>query len=54
MQRVETLQQAGVSPIIIFDGGRLPMKSAEEGTRARCASCSVLTNGGGYEPQKGV
>ncbi|KAK9918966.1 hypothetical protein WJX75_008347 [Coccomyxa subellipsoidea] len=35
MQRVETLQQAGVSPIIIFDGGRLPMKASEEGSRAR-------------------
>ncbi|DBA80982.1 TPA: hypothetical protein ACH3X2_007192 [Trebouxia sp. C0005] len=29
------LQQCGVQPIIVFDGGRLPMKAAEEGSRSR-------------------
>lgn len=35
MQKVKMLQQCGVQPIIVFDGGRLPMKATEEGTRSR-------------------
>lgn len=35
MQKVQMLQQCGVQPIIVFDGGRLPMKAAEEGSRSR-------------------
>ena len=35
MQKVQMLQQCGVHPIIVFDGGKLPMKAAEEGTRSR-------------------
>lgn len=40
MKRVETLQNAGVKPVIIFDGGRLPMKAGEEECRARYAQSS--------------
>lgn len=39
MKRVELLQRAGVTPIIIFDGGRLPMKAEEEAARARRVQC---------------
>ena len=35
MKRVEVLQRAGVTPVIVFDGGRLPMKAEEEAARAR-------------------
>ncbi|KAL0050067.1 hypothetical protein WJX82_003781 [Trebouxia sp. C0006] len=35
MQKVQMLQHCGVQPIIVFDGGRLPMKAAEEGSRSR-------------------
>jgi exonuclease-1 len=37
MKRVELLQRAGVTPVIVFDGGRLPMKAEEEAARARRA-----------------
>jgi len=52
MQKVQMLQQCGVQPVIVFDGGRLPMKAAEEGSRSRCAqSCNttaVVAWHGGY------
>ena len=35
MDRVRVLQAAGVRPVLVFDGGRLPAKAAEEGTRQR-------------------
>ncbi|BDA46978.1 probable exonuclease 1 at N-terminal half [Coccomyxa sp. Obi] len=35
MSRIHILQHAGVIPIIVFDGGKLPMKSAEEDSRGR-------------------
>jgi exonuclease-1 len=37
MSRVELLRGNGVTPVIVFDGGRLPMKAEEEETRRRCA-----------------
>jgi exonuclease-1 len=37
MSRVEMLRRHGVDPVIIFDGGRLPLKAEEEDTRRRCA-----------------
>jgi hypothetical protein len=37
MSRVELLRGNGVIPIMVFDGGRLPMKAEEEETRRRCA-----------------
>ena len=37
MRRVEMLRRHGVTPVIVFDGGRLPMKREEEGSRSRCA-----------------
>lgn len=38
MQKVQMLQHSGVTPVVVFDGGRLPMKAAEEGTRHRFAN----------------
>eukprot|EP00884_Botryococcus_braunii_P003286 jgi/Botrbrau1/12959/Bobra.154_2s0018.2 len=35
MQRVELLRSSGVLPIVVFDGGRLPMKNEEESARKR-------------------
>lgn len=35
MQRVELLQSSGVVPVVVFDGGRLPMKNEEEAARKR-------------------
>ena len=37
MQRIALLQSCGVVPVVVFDGGRLPMKREEEGSRARFA-----------------
>lgn len=35
MARVEMMQQHGVQPVMVFDGGRLPMKAGEEDARQR-------------------
>ena len=35
ISRVEVMKAAGVIPVIVFDGGRLPMKANEEESRAR-------------------
>lgn len=35
MSRVELMRSNGVTPIIVFDGGRLPEKAGEEETRRR-------------------
>jgi len=35
MDRVDVMLRAGVRPVIIFDGGRLPAKAAEEDSRQR-------------------
>lgn len=35
MGRVELMRAAGVTPVIVFDGGRLPMKAGEEESRGR-------------------
>ncbi len=35
MGRVEVMRAAGVTPVIVFDGGRLPMKAGEEESRGR-------------------
>ena len=35
MQRVKLLQGCGVTPVLVFDGGRLPMKAEEESERHR-------------------
>ncbi len=43
MKKVELLQRAGVTPLIVFDGGRLPMKGEEEASRARQASLRIST-----------
>ena len=41
MQRVNLLRDNGVKPVIVFDGGRLPMKQEEESTRQRCKALST-------------
>jgi len=35
MHRVNLLRHFGVKPILVFDGGLLPMKSEQENKRAR-------------------
>ena len=35
MSRVQVLRAAGVIPVIVFDGGKLPMKANEEEGRSR-------------------
>jgi hypothetical protein len=37
MHRVNMLRHFGVRPILVFDGGLLPIKSYQEGKRARYA-----------------
>ena len=39
MRLVEMLRHHGVHPMVVFDGGRLPMKGKEEGSRAQCVQC---------------
>lgn len=35
MRRVNLLRHYGVKPVLVFDGGLLPMKSEQENKRAR-------------------
>lgn len=35
MRKVNLLRHYGVEPILVFDGGLLPMKSEQENKRAR-------------------
>ena len=35
MHRVDILRHHGVKPLLVFDGGRLPMKEIQENKRAR-------------------
>ena len=35
MSRVQLLTSHGVAPLIVFDGGRLPIKGDEEDARRR-------------------
>lgn len=37
MHRVNLLRHYGIKPILVFDGGLLPMKSEQEKKRARYA-----------------
>lgn len=37
MRLVDMLRRHGVLPVVVFDGGRLPMKGEEEVSRGRCA-----------------
>lgn len=37
MHRVNLLRHNGVKPILVFDGGLLPMKGEQENKRARYA-----------------
>jgi hypothetical protein len=41
MNRVDVLRAAGVTPVIVFDGGKLPMKEGEEESRSRYGSVSA-------------
>ncbi|KAJ6885287.1 hypothetical protein NC651_026024 [Populus alba x Populus x berolinensis] len=42
MHRVNLLRHYGVKPILVFDGGLLPMKIEQENKRARCQLCSPI------------
>ncbi|CAL5409105.1 unnamed protein product [Camellia sinensis] len=42
MHRVNLLRHYGVTPILVFDGGLLPMKSEQETKRARVGQTAVL------------
>lgn len=42
MQRIALLKRLGVVPVIVFDGGRLVMKTLEEGSRAKCGLASSV------------
>ena len=35
MDRVRLLRGCGVVPVMVFDGGRLPMKASEEESRSK-------------------
>jgi hypothetical protein len=48
MQRVELLLNNGVTPLVVFDGGRLPMKAEEETTRRRCQQYILLVSSHSY------
>lgn len=43
MDRVRLLRGCGVVPVLVFDGGRLPMKALEEASRAKYATAVSLT-----------
>ena len=36
MKRAHALRSVGITPVFVFDGGRLPGKAGEEADRARC------------------
>jgi exonuclease-1 len=36
MSRIQLLRTNGLEPIVVFDGGRLPIKGDEEESRHRC------------------
>ena len=40
--RIELLRSHGVEPVIVFDGGRLPIKGEEEASRHRCVFSTTL------------
>lgn len=44
MHRVNLLRHYGVKPILVFDGGYLPMKADQENKRARYYDCPVLVD----------
>lgn len=41
MHRVNMLRHFGVVPVLVFDGGSLPMKSDQEVKRARSVAISL-------------
>jgi len=43
MSRVQLLTTHGASPLIVFDGGRLPIKGNEEESRRRWVCCNSCT-----------
>lgn len=42
IHRINLLRQHGVVPVLVFDGGVLPMKAEEEVKRARLTSLDIL------------
>ena len=45
MHRVNMLRHFGVQPVLVFDGGSLPMKSDQEIKRARYVSIALCIDG---------
>lgn len=42
ISRIQLLRTNGLEPIVVFDGGRLPIKGEEEESRRRCAACARM------------
>lgn len=54
MSRVDVLRAAGVTPVIVFDGGRLPMKEGEEESRSRYEAVSAILDKGANGLQESI
>jgi hypothetical protein len=54
MSRIQMLRSHGVEPIMVFDGGRLPIKGEEEATRRRCVVCSCSTSSSSSSSNAGM
>ena len=52
MSRVDVLRAAGATPVIVFDGGRLPMKEGEEESRCRYETAPALIHEGAHGLQE--
>lgn len=52
MSRVDVLRAAGVTPVIVFDGGRLPMKEGEEESRSRYETVPAILDEGAHGLQE--
>jgi hypothetical protein len=44
ISRIQLLRTNGLEPIVVFDGGRLPIKGDEEESRRRWVACIVLAS----------
>ena len=44
MARVQLLLGCGVIPVIVFDGGKLPIKGDEEGSRGEVVLAPLLSD----------
>jgi hypothetical protein len=44
ISRIQLLRTNGLEPVVVFDGGRLPIKGEEEESRRRCAACTRMAH----------